>query len=519
MKGVITLKRKAIALIMAFAMLISTGWFDLNVKAAEGSKIKSSFKAPLPAPQNAVKIDSSFAPETILGDDSASLSNFLTSKNIETLSEYGVNTKDVKNVKKIQDNRNSRTVSEVKFGGKCSVRFDSDNNIVSISNFKSRPVVSKANSAASIADEVYSDENVSVDSTTSDADETESAEKVSNEVSKAMITTIKTNSGLKDGYKLVDSQAFDDDYWQLEWQKDIGNGILNPYDSLKVVIDRSDNTVVVYNRFKTILETTEAVISEKEALSAAKPVLDAISDAGKTSISLTVTRPNHFWNEGGPYKADNAARLAYEIKAADGTYTIYIDAVTGENLGGDQTESKKGKAFALSNLYGAQYRAALAHDAMDDIGYHVLSSWVGSGSGMGTAILNFWNGSSSYGFYVACHGNPTTIGDGSAGTWALSTSDVTGNWKLVFLDACSTAQTKDWAKAFNIYGKSNRAFLGWSADVYQVPAYDFCTYFWPEVMNQNHSDNIRDAAVWAASQVSGSTPIKFYGDRSYDGRV
>ena len=155
---------------------------------------------------------------------------------------------------------------------------------------------------------------------------------------------------------------------------------------------------------------------------------------------------------------------------------------------------------------------------MNSLGYNVLSSWVGSGSGMGTAISNFWNGSNSYGFYVACHGNPTTIGD-DVGTWSLSTSDVAGNWNLVFLDACSTATNTDWAQAFNVYGNSNRAFLGWSADVYQTPAYDFCTYFWPETVNQNHSTNIRDAAVWAASQVSGSTPIKFYGDRYYNGRV
>lgn len=511
------MKKKAIALIMAFAMLISTGWFDSNVKAAEDSKIKLSFNAPLPAPQNAVKIDPSSAPETILGDDSTNVSKLLTSKNVDILSEYGIDAKDVKSVKKIKDNRNDRTVSEVRFSGKSAVGFDADNNIVSISNFKNRSGVSKTNSGKSVADEVYSDETVSVDPIASDSDETESAEKVSNGVSKAIISTIETNSGLKDGYKLVSSEAFDDDYWQLEWQKYIGNGILNPYDSLKVVIDRSDNTVVVYNRFNMTPDATEAVISEEEALSAGQPILDAIGNAKNTSVSLTVTRPNHFWNEGGPYEEDDTARLAYKISINDGAYAVYIDSVTGENLGGDMLKVRKAKAFAWAGFDYASESAYLAKSGMGSFGYSTLSSWVGSGSEMGTAITDFWDGSSSYGFYVDCHGSPTTIGDND--TWELSTDDVSGNWKFVFLDACKTAKTTDWAEAFNVYGHSNRAFLGWKKNVAVPDAYDFCSYFWYEAVNQNHSDNIRDAAVWAASQCSGSTPIKFYGDTSYDRRV
>lgn len=428
---------------------------------------------------------------------------------------YFQSTKDVKSVQKIKDNSNARTISEVKFSGKCSVGFDVDNNIVSISNFKRKSSLSsKTESTKSVADEVYSDESLSIESISSD--DTESAKTVPSEVSKAIITTIETNSDLKDGYKLVSSEAFDDDYWQLEWQKEIGNGVLNPYDSLKVVTDRRDNSVVVYNRFKMTPDATKAVISEKEALNAAQPVLDAVAGVGNTSISLAVTRPNHFWNEDGPYQADNVAKLAYKIIVGD-QYTIYIDAITGDNLGGDISKVRKAKAFAWTGFDTAEMSAVLAKSGMRAMGYSTLSSWVGSGSGMGTAITNFWDASSSYGFYVDCHGDETTITDNS--TWTLTTDDVEGNWKFVFLDACSTANGKAWAKAFNIYGKSNRAFLGWSADVDQDPAYEFCTYFWPEVEDQNHSDTIRDAAVWAASQVSGSTPIKFYGDTSYDGRV
>jgi len=329
---------------------------------------------------------------------------------------------------------------------------------------------------------------------------------------------LKRISNLSNDYKLITTEAFDDDYWQLEWEKDLGNGTLNPHDSLKVALDRKDSSIVVYKRFKMTPNTTQAVISKEGAMTAAQPVLDSISDVKTKTVSLSVIRPNHFWNDGAPYETENFDRLAYKISVNNGQYEIYIDAVTGENLGGDASKAN-GQAFAWAGFNSASQSAALAKNAMTTLGYNTLSSWVGYGSGMKDAISNFWSGSSSYGFYVDCHGSSTQIGDNA--TWTLSTSNVTGNWYLVFLDACSTASSTAWAQAFHVYGYSNRAFLGWSTDVDMSPAYHFNTYFWPEVQTRNHSSSIRDAALWATYQVSTDehTPIKFYGDTSYNGRL
>ncbi|MBR4940685.1 MAG: hypothetical protein IKZ19_01635 [Clostridia bacterium] len=106
--------------------------------------------------------------------------------------------------------------------------------------------------------------------------------------------------------------------------------------------------------------------------------------------------------------------------------------------------------------------------------------------------------------------------------WYIEPDDIPGNWKFVFLDCCYCAVDETFANAFNIYSTSvNRAFLGWRAEVYGGPSLDFSEHFFPEVEDQIHSNNIRDAAVWAAAQVDGdqSTPIRFYGDRTYDGRL
>jgi hypothetical protein len=483
--------KKYVALFASVAILFTTA---IPVSAAtETTKSILSLHAPLPTLKSAKKLDPTLSKEIVLSDDSGNLPKHMTSQNVEILSSYGVNLKnDVTSVNKVKDVRNDRNISEVQYNNGCLVGFDDDNNIVSISNFKGNSASSLSNSTATGSNKVDL---------------------------KDIINTIRTNSNLNDSYKLVDSEAFDDNYWQLDWEKDVSNGTLNPQDSLKVVLDRKDNSIVSYNRFLMIPNTTQAVISEEEALTEAQPVLDSIPNVKNKTASLSVIRPNHFWNDGGPYETENFDRLAYKISVNDDQYEIYIDAVTGENLGGDISKTEDGKAFAWSGFSYAQQSANLAYSGMSGLGYNMLSSWVGSGSGMGSAIQNYWNSSTSYAFYVDCHGSPTTLTDNS--TWWLYTTNVTGNWHFVFLDACSTAVDAGWANAFKVNGYSQRAYLGWSTDVNEYPAYQFCTYFWPEAVNRNHSNNIRDAAVWAASQVpgSGSTPIKFYGDTTYNGRA
>lgn len=131
------------------------------------------------------------------------------------------------------------------------------------------------------------------------------------------------------------------------------------------------------------------------------------------------------------------------------------------------------------------------------------------------------NDSQAYGFYIRCHGTSTEL-HADYNTFMLHYSEVKGNWHLVFLDSCSSAASSNWPNAFKINSSySKRAFLGWGTKTTENPTYQFNCYFWPETTAQKHSKNIRDAAVWAAAQVPGigTTPIRFYGDRSYNGRA
>ena len=126
-----------------------------------------------------------------------------------------------------------------------------------------------------------------------------------------------------------------------------------------------------------------------------------------------------------------------------------------------------------------------------------------------------------YGLYLACHGDEDQTVLSGLG-WTMGRDDIHGNWRFVFLDACYSAAGTGWSNQFNIYSYSqSRAFLGWSDTVEGGNATDFSSAFFPEVIAGNHSNNIRDAAVWAADQVPGhhTAPIKFIGDRTYRGFV
>ena len=94
--------------------------------------------------------------------------------------------------------------------------------------------------------------------------------------------------------------------------------------------------------------------------------------------------------------------------------------------------------------------------------------------------------------------------------------DISGNWHFVYLDGCYTGSADDWADAFHIDGYSNRAYLGWRGDVLMANTYRFNEIFFPML---NGAIAVRQAAVDAAAQVpgDGTTPIRFYGDTTYDG--
>jgi hypothetical protein len=137
--------------------------------------------------------------------------------------------------------------------------------------------------------------------------------------------------------------------WMLAWYKKSGNGPFNPYDGVFAMIDATDGSISSFARSRfsqdnvepnavTPLVTKEGALSFAEQISA-RLGENTIISANNTDTELTFFRPNFFWEDGGPYKPAGLVRLAWKV-TVDNDAIIYVDARTGEILGGDRYQWK-----------------------------------------------------------------------------------------------------------------------------------------------------------------------------------
>lgn len=201
----------------------------------------------------------------------------------------------------------------------------------------------------------------------------------------------------------------------------------------------------------------------------------------------------------------------------------YIDAATGEDIAYSE-KRMVARAFSADGegaFPNPQKQTADATTCFNELGYTTYEPCISAQYYLRQSLDAFIDDDNAYGLYLACHGDEDQTVLSGLG-WTMGRDDIHGNWRFVFLDACYSAAGTGWSNQFNIYSYSqSRAFLGWSDTVEGGNSTDFSSAFFPEVIAGNHSNNIRDAAVWAADQVPGyhTAPIKFIGDRTYRGFV
>ena len=317
-------------------------------------------------------------------------------------------------------------------------------------------------------------------------------------------------------HKLIYSNDLGSDFWELDWEKQLSNDLYNPYDSLKVFISRADGSLAELSRFNYIANASSASISSEKAFSIAGPIINnnKLGDANNCTISLKMFRPNYLLTEGGPYDSANYARLAWEINMKDTKFKLYIDAITGENIGADYSLTNGAKAFGTDNVPFSDEDTTLANAGLQKLGYIMQPRQANVIDG--GDITTYWARSDAYGFYITCHGGQApnySISDNE--NWALFPNQVTGNWHFVYLDTCWCGQDTTWANAFKTNGYSSRGFMGWATEVDGNNTHLFNTYFWPLVGTKS----LRNAAIQAANNVpgAGTTPIRYYGDQYYYG--
>lgn len=116
--------------------------------------------------------------------------------------------------------------------------------------------------------------------------------------------------------------------------------------------------------------------------------------------------------------------------------------------------------------------------------------------------------------YAYTHGSPTAILDNTTGY--MTTAEVSARRgvdfkRLVFLDACDTANNATWASAWGIRTGDgvNHTFLGWNGVSWDSPSYCVFTQVFFRYVSVHRSTIA--AALKAAETVSGVHNHRYYG--------
>ena len=193
---------------------------------------------------------------------------------------------------------------------------------------------------------------------------------------------------------------------------------------------------------------------------------------------------------------------------------VYVDLYSGEIVGGELYLYNAGAASVNDSAIPYPRESVTdAQSGLSRMGYDSVDMRVGLTTNFRSNILDMLP---KRAFYVNCHGSSTTIGIGKSG-YSLEYKEIpSGTYQFVFLDACNTGSESTWASAFGIRnGTSNkRAFLGWYKSIGGYFSYNYLWQFWNSTAS---GKSVRQAALDAANKIPEYCPIRFYGNRNYDG--
>lgn len=137
-------------------------------------------------------------------------------------------------------------------------------------------------------------------------------------------------------YKLNGIVKFDEELWIANFSKKYGN-LYNDFESVKVTFAPADKEVKIISIINQgVYENNSVNISEEDAKNIANKQINSNSDS---HVKLTIVKPNYFFKDKEnylTYKEPEKTRTAYVVSFEDENKTmVYVDATTGEVIGGD----------------------------------------------------------------------------------------------------------------------------------------------------------------------------------------
>ena len=336
-----------------------------------------------------------------------------------------------------------------------------------------------------------------------------------------MISNIEEKENLQE-YTIVDCSNNVQGAWIISWCRKYENGLINPYDGADAVIDAKDGSIMLYGRNTMLPNTISPSISESEAIEYASPIISKY-DYDSITVDLTFTRPNFYFEEGGPYEMADFVRLCYSV-SIDDCLSVDIDAVTGEILGGSQSKAVQARSMYVELFDNgmntpsetlAREQALLAQDALSRLGYsqdYGTVYWRITQTDIDWILAR----TDMYGLYLSCHGDVTddkAINKIYAITpngneWKVNSNNNFGNWHFVYLDACLTSCTNNFANAFHCTD-AGECFVGWNVVADVAMTEYFNKRFFARLGSMTVYQAVCDS-LWEARAAGYKTPPAYF---------
>lgn len=481
-------------------IIISSLPFSTSFTYADQQTANTNLQPKILTNINKEKLDPNQPLETEIGDYVGDKNTLINDNGKAMLKSFNIAFDEIKSAKVIKQNNINKKVNRLELNN-AQVDLDANGNIVNLINYADRITVGK-------------DKH---NFTTVKLPPKPTIKYTSQDNLKNIISTIAQQNNLN-GYTLVNSSFDNQESWILTWNKDLGNGLLNPYDVAVAIIDAKDGSINEFTRNTVEPNSTTPIVTKDEAVLAAQPVIDKFTKVKNIDTKLSIFRPNFYWESGDLYKPADFIRLAWKI-TLDNSATIYVDAETKEILGGGQTKSAARALGPVPTFYHNSDLVSMASSNLNYLGYSQPDppvTWEVSWSDIDYVM----NTAPYYGLYLTCHGFVGGLISDENGKWSYRSTDLKYNsfWTFVYLDACYSAIDSSWPNALGIGGYgSGTAFVGWNNSVGQITSYNFDVVFWQKIGTEPVYQAVLDAR--AATLRAGYSDCNpgFWGDTSYYG--
>ena len=306
---------------------------------------------------------------------------------------------------------------------------------------------------------------------------------------------------IPDGFRLKEEQDLLDGVGtKLIFSNDTDN-IENKYNVIIVSIENSTGRIITYSKIEEFNKRVLANITIQEAKNIADGYLH------KNNVKANFVKIKFVIDK---LKEDEKPKLIYKV-IYDNEFEVWVDAKDGRVLLINGVKSLDGKSFYVSETFEPE-NAVNLREILSILGYSTSVNYFSS-----STVKAYLKGHNSYGFTFSGHGSTNSITDNS-GNYVYP-SNVSGKWKFVFLDACSTAANNTWSNAFQIYNNSSKMiFMGWFKDVHIKVSNKFCKNL-NRYVKRNSSISFYSNIWNALNATDDYYPLRFRGDKSWNGKI